>query len=58
MNPGPGSYDTGIKRPSSGVKIGKAGREGFNGTQTPGPGSYGYEYMSGGGTKIGTSKRG
>lgn len=47
------------KRPSSGAKIGKAKRGGFDSLNTPGPGSYGQDqnYKSMYGTKIGTGKR-
>ena len=42
-NPGPGDYDLAGKRPSSGTKIGRAKRGGFDNNNTPGPGSYGQE---------------
>lgn len=40
-NPGPGYYDLDKKRPASGTKIGRAKRNGFDGSNTPGPGAYG-----------------
>ncbi len=55
MIPGPGQYESVLKRPMSGTKIGKAERSLANKSFAPGPGAYDCSYNAKKGiVKIGT----
>lgn len=57
LGPGPGYYDSDLKKHASGAKIGKAKRGFYDSGISPGPGAYDTNYRSMHGVKIGTSKR-
>lgn len=58
LGPGPGYYDSDLRKYASGAKIGKAKRGFYDSGISPGPGAYDTNYRSMHGAKIGTSKRG